>query len=69
MSSPPFSIKALNRASVPEAADMMDRIVERSDWLAARAVIARPFADAAALALDAGRRYINSYEMTGGGGV
>ncbi len=50
MSSPPFSIRALNRASVPEAADMMDRIVERSDWLAARAVIARPFADAAALA-------------------
>lgn len=30
---------------------MMDRIIERSDWLAARAVTARPFADAAALAL------------------
>ncbi|MGI3169084.1 2-oxo-4-hydroxy-4-carboxy-5-ureidoimidazoline decarboxylase [Pseudooceanicola sp. C21-150M6] len=47
----PFSIKALNRASVPEALDMMDRIVERSDWLAARAVTARPFADAPSLAL------------------
>ena len=30
---------------------------------------ALPVPEAAALALDAGRRYINSYEMTGGGGV
>lgn len=45
-----FSIKDLNRASAPQALDMMDRIVERSDWLAARAVSARPFADAATLA-------------------
>lgn len=45
----PFSIRALNRAPAPQALDMMDRIVERSDWLAARAVTARPFADADAL--------------------
>lgn len=46
----PFTIKAFNRASAPEALDMMDRIVERSDWLAARAVTARPFVDASAMA-------------------
>lgn len=46
----PFSIKALNRAPAPEALDMMDQIIERSDWLAARAVTARPFADTPALA-------------------
>jgi len=46
----PFSIKALNAACVAEAVEMMDRIVERSDWLAARATAARPFQDAATLA-------------------
>ena len=46
----PFTIKALDRASPAEALEMMDRIVERSDWLAARAVTSRPFADAATLA-------------------
>lgn len=38
-----FSISAFNRATDSQAAAMMDRIVERSVWLARRAVDARPF--------------------------
>ena len=45
-----FSIAALNRASDSQAAAMMDRIVERSAWLAHRAAQARPFRDRADLA-------------------
>lgn len=45
-----FSIEALNRASETQAAAMMDRIVERSAWLAHRAAAARPFKDAEDLA-------------------
>ena len=45
-----FSIDALNRASVGQATAMLDRIVERSAWLADRAAEARPFADAEDLA-------------------
>jgi OHCU decarboxylase len=40
-----FSIESLNRASESQAAAMMDRIVERSAWLAHRAAAARPFRD------------------------
>lgn len=45
-----FSIDALNRADEHQAAAIMDRIVERSAWLAHRAVAARPFRDIAHLA-------------------
>lgn len=45
-----FSIRALNRATDGQAAAMMDRIVERSAWLAHRAANARPFSDVEALA-------------------
>lgn len=45
-----FSIDALNRATDRQAAAMMDRIVERSAWLAHRAAAARPFEDAQGLA-------------------
>ena len=45
-----FTIEALNRASETQAAAMMDRIVERSAWLAHRAAAARPFRDSAHLA-------------------
>ncbi|UWQ17768.1 2-oxo-4-hydroxy-4-carboxy-5-ureidoimidazoline decarboxylase [Jannaschia sp. M317] len=45
-----FSIDTLNRATDTQAAAMMDRIVERSAWLAHRAAAARPFRDAADLA-------------------
>lgn len=38
-----FSIQALNRATDGQATAMMDRIVERSTWLAQRAALARPF--------------------------
>lgn len=50
-----FSIDALNRAGSKQATAMMDRIVERSAWLALRAASARPFRDMAHLAawLDA----------------
>jgi OHCU decarboxylase len=40
-----FSIDALNRADENQAAAIMDRIVERSAWLAHRAAAARPFRD------------------------
>lgn len=40
-----FSIRSLNRATESQAAAMMDRIVERSAWLAHRAAAARPFRD------------------------
>ncbi|MGA9254618.1 MAG: 2-oxo-4-hydroxy-4-carboxy-5-ureidoimidazoline decarboxylase [Roseobacter sp.] len=40
-----FSIRALNRATDSQAAAMMDRIVERSAWMAHRAAEARPFSD------------------------
>lgn len=46
-----FSIGSLNRASDSQAAAMMDRIVERSAWLAHRVAAARPFQDEAALML------------------
>lgn len=45
-----FSIGSLNRASESQAAAMMDRVVERSAWLAHRAAAARPFRDEADLA-------------------
>ncbi|MFK7763794.1 MAG: 2-oxo-4-hydroxy-4-carboxy-5-ureidoimidazoline decarboxylase [Roseobacter sp.] len=45
-----FSIAVLNRATGAQAAAMMDRIVERSTWLAHRAAAARPFHNAEALA-------------------
>ncbi|WP_282063389.1 2-oxo-4-hydroxy-4-carboxy-5-ureidoimidazoline decarboxylase [Roseobacter litoralis] len=45
-----FSISALNRATDSQAAAMMDRVVERSPWLAHRAAAARPFRDADHLA-------------------
>lgn len=45
-----FSIRALNRATDSQAAAMMDRIVERSAWLAHRAAEARPFNDVEDLA-------------------
>lgn len=45
-----FSIQALNRATDRQAAAMLDRVVERSPWLAHRAAAARPFRDAEALA-------------------
>lgn len=45
-----FSIDALNRATGGQATAMMDRIVERSTWLAHRAAEARPFRDAEDLA-------------------
>ncbi len=50
-----FSIDAMNRASESQAVAILDRIVERSVWLAQRAVAARPFRDVAHLAdwLDA----------------
>jgi 2-oxo-4-hydroxy-4-carboxy-5-ureidoimidazoline decarboxylase len=48
--SPAFSIASLNRATDSQAAAMMDRIVERSAWLAHRAAEARPFRDAEDLA-------------------
>ena len=50
-----FSIDALNRATDGQATAMMDRIVERSAWLARRAAEARPFRNADELAtwLDA----------------
>lgn len=50
-----FSIEALNRASESQAVAILDRIVERSVWLAQRAAAARPFRDVAHLAdwLDA----------------
>jgi OHCU decarboxylase len=59
-----FSIDMLNRASPGQAAAMMDRIVERSAWLAHRAAQARPFADAGALAdwLDAQVRGLSRAE-------
>ncbi|WP_425090855.1 2-oxo-4-hydroxy-4-carboxy-5-ureidoimidazoline decarboxylase [Tropicimonas sp. S265A] len=38
-----FSIAALNKATASQAAAMIDRIVERSAWLAHRAAAARPF--------------------------
>lgn len=53
MQEPPplaFSIRALNRATDSQAAAMMDRIVERSAWLARRAAEARPFDDVEDLA-------------------
>lgn len=40
-----FSIDALNKADDSQAAAIMDRIVERSTWLAYRAAAARPFRD------------------------
>ncbi|MFK7871395.1 MAG: 2-oxo-4-hydroxy-4-carboxy-5-ureidoimidazoline decarboxylase [Roseobacter sp.] len=40
-----FSIDALNKADNSQAAAIMDRIVERSTWLAYRAAAARPFRD------------------------
>lgn len=40
-----FSIDALNNADDSQAAAIMDRIVERSTWLAYRAAAARPFRD------------------------
>ena len=40
---PSFSMHAFNRATATQAAAMMDRIVERSAWLAHRAAEARPF--------------------------
>ncbi len=45
-----FSIEALNRASAGQAVAILDRIVERSVWLAQRAAAARPFANVADLA-------------------
>lgn len=45
-----FSIEALNRASASQAVAILDRIVERSVWLAQRAAAARPFGDVADLA-------------------
>lgn len=45
-----FSIDALNRATIGQATAMMDRIVERSAWLAHRAAEARPFRNAEELA-------------------
>jgi len=45
-----FSIAAFNRATPAQATAMMDRIVERSPWLARRAAQARPFADSRDLA-------------------
>lgn len=45
-----FSIQAFNRATNDQATAMMDRIVERSAWLARRAAEARPFANAEDLA-------------------
>ena len=45
-----FSIDALNRATDGQATAMMDRIVERSTWLADRAAEARPFRNAEDLA-------------------
>lgn len=45
-----FSIDALNRATNGQATAMMDRIVERSTWLADRAAEARPFRNAEDLA-------------------
>ena len=45
-----FSIDALNRADENQAAAIMDRIVERSAWLAHRAAAARPFEDVSHLA-------------------
>ncbi|MXQ07835.1 2-oxo-4-hydroxy-4-carboxy-5-ureidoimidazoline decarboxylase [Alphaproteobacteria bacterium GH1-50] len=45
-----FSIDALNRATSGQATAMMDRIVERSTWLAHRAAQARPFRNADDLA-------------------
>jgi len=45
-----FSITSLNRATDSQAAAMMDRVVERSAWLAHRAAAARPFRNAADLA-------------------
>ena len=38
-----FSMQAFNRATTDQATAMMDRIVERSAWLARRAAEARPF--------------------------
>lgn len=40
-----FSMDTLNRATESQAAAMMDRVVERSAWLAHRAAAARPFRD------------------------
>lgn len=45
-----FSMHAFNRATAGQAAAMMDRIVERSAWLAHRAADARPFHSPAELA-------------------
>ena len=45
-----FSIDRLNAADVPAATVLMEAIVERSPWLARRAVAARPFAGPGALA-------------------
>lgn len=45
-----FSISALNRATDSQAAAIMDRVVERSAWLAHRAAEARPFRDVEDLA-------------------
>ncbi len=45
-----FSIQAFNRATTDQATAMMDRIVERSAWLARRAAEARPFGTAEELA-------------------
>ena len=59
-----FSIDALNRATNGQATAMMDRIVERSTWLAHRAAQARPFKNADDLAawLDAEVRSLSRDE-------
>ncbi|MFY0635195.1 MAG: 2-oxo-4-hydroxy-4-carboxy-5-ureidoimidazoline decarboxylase [Vannielia sp.] len=43
-------IDTLNRAAPEEARALMERVIERSPWLAGRIVEARPFSDTASLA-------------------
>lgn len=45
----PYTLDQLNRASVAEAEDMLAGLYEHSPWVAARALLARPFATLDAL--------------------